>query len=110
WPTHARESGRLARLVREHACHDIAGLADVQGIVGTAEDVDVVHGQTTMASSSTATQWVLRLVPPSRTALGRHSLRITIRPKSRARHERAVWLAAGGPGWEEVLRLGRVTP
>jgi hypothetical protein len=43
WPTRAREPGRLAGLVREHARHEIAGLADVQRVVGTAKDVDVVR-------------------------------------------------------------------
>jgi hypothetical protein len=47
----AREARAFAGLMPEDARDDIAGLTDVQGVVGAAEDVDVVHGKTTMASS-----------------------------------------------------------
>jgi len=47
----SREARGLSGLVREDACDHIARLADVEGVVGAAEDVDVVHGSTTMASS-----------------------------------------------------------
>lgn len=69
----AREARALSGLMPEDTRDDIAGLADVQGVVGAAEYVDVVHGKTTMPSSSGEEKpfdsWTVRL---RRTA---HSLR-----------------------------------